>query len=133
MYRNLSTLVLLASLAAAPALAQTNDATADPHAMHHAGTMPMSSMVMPSAFGPYEMTREGSGTAWQPEATPMGGMMIHGEQWTTMIQGFANVTYDHQGGPRRHGVARPRRDHLPGMRAGGHPVDPGRRHPDDHP
>src|SRR3954467_9571356 len=27
------------------------------------------SMAMESAFGPYAMTREGSGTSWQPEAT----------------------------------------------------------------
>jgi hypothetical protein len=79
MHRNFSTLALLASLAAAPAFSQ---------------------MTMPSAFGPYAMTREGSGTAWQPEATPMDGVMIHGEQWMTMVHGFANVTYDHQGGPR---------------------------------
>jgi len=57
-------------------------------------------MSMQSAFGPYGMTREGSGTSWQPEATPMEGLMLHGEQWMTMIHGFANLTYDHQGGPR---------------------------------
>ena len=58
------------------------------------------SMQMPSAFGPYSMSREGSGTSWQPDATPMDGSMLHGGSWMTMIHGFANAVYDHQGGPR---------------------------------
>ena len=57
-------------------------------------------MSMASPFGPYAMTRDGSGTSWQPEAAPMDGMMWHGEQWMVMAHGFANVIHDDQGGPR---------------------------------
>ena len=50
--------------------------------------------------GPYTMTREGSGTSWQPDSTPMGGIhATHGE-WMTMLHAMAAVVYDHQGGPR---------------------------------
>ena len=34
-------------------------------------------MDMPAAFGPYPMTREASGTAWQPDASPMAGMQAN--------------------------------------------------------
>jgi hypothetical protein len=55
---------------------------------------------MPGMFGDYPMTREASGTSWQPESSPHEGIMaMHGE-WMTMTHGFANLIYDHQGGPR---------------------------------
>ena len=66
--------------------------------MDSAETTP--TMNMQSQFGPYPMTREGSGTAWQPDATPQDGIMMHSHGWMTMVHGFANVVYDHQGGPR---------------------------------
>jgi hypothetical protein len=46
------------------------------------------------------MSRESSGTAWQPDAAPHPG--IHGTlgEWSTMTHGFATAIYDHQGGPR---------------------------------
>jgi hypothetical protein len=51
-------------------------------------------------YGPYAMTREASGTSWQPQATPMDGLMrMHGE-WMGMVHGFADLIYDDQGGPR---------------------------------
>jgi hypothetical protein len=57
-------------------------------------------MGMPGMYGGYDMTREASGTSWQPDSTPMGG--IHGMTgaWLTMLHGYADVVYDHQGGPR---------------------------------
>jgi hypothetical protein len=57
-------------------------------------------MAMTSALGPYSMTRDGSGTSWQPEATPMEG--IHGTHgaWSLMAHGFVNAIYDKQTGPR---------------------------------
>jgi hypothetical protein len=66
-----------------------------------------SSMSGPSAmtgmaglYGPYELTREGSGTAWQPDSTPMSG--LHGARgaWMGMVHGFVNLIYDDQGGAR---------------------------------
>ena len=55
---------------------------------------------MPSALGPYSMTREGSGTSWQPDATPMAGVHFTEGDWTLMAHGFVNVVYDRQSGPR---------------------------------
>ena len=62
------------------------------HAMSHAG--------MKGYYGSYSMTREASGTAWLPESSPMEG--IHGMygDWMTMVHGYANLIYDHQGGDR---------------------------------
>lgn len=55
---------------------------------------------MESSFGPYSMNRDGSGTSWQPDATPMGGWMGMKGDWMLMAHGFANAVYDHQSGPR---------------------------------
>jgi len=64
--------------------------------MDHAGM----TMDMRSALGPYPMSREGSGTSWQPASVPMEG--IHGMRgdWMVMAHGFFNFIYDHQSGPR---------------------------------
>jgi hypothetical protein len=57
-------------------------------------------MAMHGAFGAYPMTREASGTTWQPEATPMDGVHLMAGDWMAMWHGHANLVYDHQGGPR---------------------------------
>ncbi len=55
---------------------------------------------MSGLYGRYDMTRESSGTSWQPDSTPTEG--IHGMQgaWMTMLHGFVDAIYDAQGGPR---------------------------------
>jgi hypothetical protein len=55
---------------------------------------------MTGALGPYPMTRDASGTAWQPESTPMEA--IHGQLggWGTMLHGFINLAAADAGGPR---------------------------------
>ena len=53
-----------------------------------------------SAFGPYAMSREGSGTSWQPDATPMPGMHRTEGDWSLMAHGYLNAVYDRQTGPR---------------------------------
>lgn len=60
----------------------------------------MSGMTMPAAFGPYPMTREASGTAWQPDAGPMQGVMRMAGDWTLMGQAMLNGVGDSQGGRR---------------------------------
>jgi hypothetical protein len=55
---------------------------------------------MAGMFGPYPMTREASGTSWQPDATPMIGTQGMNGPWMTMWHGYVNAVYDHQGGPR---------------------------------
>jgi hypothetical protein len=57
-------------------------------------------MQMMGLFGPYSMTREGSGTSWQPDSTPMDGLMRMSGPWMGMVHGFVNAIYDDQGGPR---------------------------------
>lgn len=51
-------------------------------------------------YGQYAMTREASGTSWQPDATPMEGLHRMIGPWSTMWHGTVNLVYDHQGGPR---------------------------------
>ena len=46
---------------------------------------------MPGFYGPYSMKREASGTSWQPEATPMGGLHIMQGDWMFMIHGSADL------------------------------------------
>ncbi len=55
---------------------------------------------MTGALGAYAMTRDASGTSWQPESTPMEA--IHGQygDWATMLHGFINFAATDAGGPR---------------------------------
>ena len=55
---------------------------------------------MAGALGPYAMTREASGTSWQPEAAPMEGIMLMPDDWTIMLEGRALAIADSQSGPR---------------------------------
>lgn len=55
---------------------------------------------MTGAFGPYPMTREASGTAWEPDASVHEGLHITRGPWMLMLHGVLDAVYDHQGGPR---------------------------------
>ncbi|HET7922471.1 MAG TPA: hypothetical protein VFM15_06920 [Gammaproteobacteria bacterium] len=57
-------------------------------------------MAMPGALGQYPMSREASGTSWQPGSTPVDGVMSMDGDWMTMIHGYVNQVHDYQGGPR---------------------------------
>ena len=57
-------------------------------------------MAMTGALGPYPMTRESSGTAWQPDTSEHMGCMSMSGGWTLMAHGVLNLVYDHQSGPR---------------------------------
>lgn len=46
------------------------------------------------------MTREASGTAWQPDASEHMGLMGSAGGWTLMAHGTLNLVADTQGGPR---------------------------------
>lgn len=52
------------------------------------------------ALGPYPMTREASGTAWQPDSSEHMGLMASAGDWTLMGHGVLNLVFDHQGGRR---------------------------------
>lgn len=57
-------------------------------------------MTMHGDLGPYPMTREASGTSWQPDVSlPMGEHVMLGE-WMVMGHLLLNTVYDWQDGPR---------------------------------
>src|SRR5262245_21234633 len=60
----------------------------------------MHGMEMTGTLGPYGMSREASGTSWQPDAARHEGMHLMAGPWMLMLHGFADVVYDDQGGPR---------------------------------
>ena len=57
----------------------------------------MSSMKMNSQYSlDIPMNRDGSGTSWVPDETPMYAYMIHGKKWMTMIHGSFFFRYNNQ-------------------------------------
>ena len=120
-------LILAATLAApVTTVAQTRDRALDPHAGHvmapdapvstarerrppsegeNGAHMAMGSMRMAGMMGgqlaAYPMTRDASGTAWQPDSSRMDGVMLNlGSGWSGMAHGYGALVYDDQGGPR---------------------------------
>ena len=55
---------------------------------------------MSGLYGRYDMTRESSGTSWEPDSTPMTGIHRMQSGWMTMAHGYLDAIYDDQGGPR---------------------------------
>ena len=55
---------------------------------------------MQGDLGSYPMTRDASGTSWQPDSSPMQGVMGEAHGWALMGDGYATLSYDDQGGPR---------------------------------
>jgi hypothetical protein len=51
-------------------------------------------------LGPYAMTRDASGTSWQPEASGMGGLHATLGSWRVMVHADAFGVFTRQGGPR---------------------------------
>ena len=79
------------AFAAAPA-ASTDEDGATAEQQHHMG--------MSAALGAYPMTREASGTAWQPDSSVHGGVRIEAGEWMVMSHARLNAVYDRQQGPR---------------------------------
>ncbi len=53
------------------------------------------------AFAGIPMQREGSGTSWLPDASPMeGAHSAAGNGWSRMLHYRLGIAYDHQSGPR---------------------------------
>ena len=71
--------------------AQPGAATAGYHGGHGGGI---------GALGPYPMSRESSGTAWQPDTSAHSGWMSKSGEWEFMAHAVLNLVYDHQGGAR---------------------------------
>jgi len=56
--------------------------------------------AMRGAFGPYTMSREASGTAWQPDSSLHEAAETTAGAWMLMLHGVVNGVYDWQEGPR---------------------------------
>jgi hypothetical protein len=62
--------------------------------------MDMSAMPMAGVLGPYPMTREASGTSWQPDAAAHQGLHATLGGWELMGHALLNGVFDSQSGPR---------------------------------
>lgn len=88
--------ILLLTLLFFTPIAQAQDESmqmdmSSPEHMHH---------MMKGFYGEYSMYREGSGTSWVPESSPMNFIHWMPNDWMIMIEGNANFVFDHQGGDR---------------------------------
>jgi hypothetical protein len=57
-------------------------------------------MAMHGLLGGYAMSREASGTSWQPDAAPHSGIHLMADDWMVMLHGRINGIADWQSGPR---------------------------------
>ncbi len=79
----------------------------DMHGMDHSKPDAGSDMAgmdmshpMTGALGFYSVSREASGTSWQPDASEHEGLHITRGPWMVMLHGLLNGVYDRQSGPR---------------------------------
>ena len=98
-------IALLVLMSATPAVAQSMPGMNHdmPGMNHDMPGMDMSShgMTMHGLLGGYGMSREASGTSWQPEAAPhVGIMLMPGDDWMVMLHGKVTGVADWQSGPR---------------------------------
>jgi len=56
--------------------------------------------MMTGALGSYPMSREASGTSWQPDSSTHGGIYAMTDDWMLMGHALFNGVYDWQQGPR---------------------------------
>jgi hypothetical protein len=70
------------------------------HSDHDMSGMSMPGMQMKATLGSFPMTREASGTSWQPDTSPHEGWHQQFEEWSVMSHGAINLNYDRQDGPR---------------------------------
>jgi len=69
-------------------------------AAHDMAGMADAGHPMTSPLGPWPMTRDASGTSWQPDDSIHAGVhTVHGD-WTIMSHALLNVVADRQSGPR---------------------------------
>jgi len=80
-----------------------DETTANAHAGHDMA-MPEGMVMTKSGWrgvlGSYGMTREASGTSWQPDSSMHDGIHLASGDWTFMIHGNVDLVYDWQEGPR---------------------------------
>lgn len=56
--------------------------------------------AMSGTLGQYPMSREASGTSWQPDSTAMEGIHFQSGEWMNMFHGYAYGIYNKQEGDR---------------------------------
>ncbi|MFA5275655.1 MAG: hypothetical protein WC417_02040 [Candidatus Omnitrophota bacterium] len=56
--------------------------------------------MMTGMYGQYPMTREASGTSWQPDSTPLQGLNFMHKEWMLMMDAHVDAIYDKQNGKR---------------------------------
>jgi hypothetical protein len=81
---------------AMPGMASPAPAADDMAAMDHSGH----AMASTGLFGAYPMTRDASGTSWQPDTSAHGGVHATRGDWQVMGHAAFNAVYDSQGGRR---------------------------------
>lgn len=69
----------------------------DPHAGHDMAGM---DHAVTSPMGPWPMTRDASGTSWQPDLSEHGGVHTSRGDWSFMGHAQINLVQDWQNGPR---------------------------------
>ncbi len=82
------------ALVASPAFAQ------DMGGMNMPGMASMPAMVETGTLGAYPMSRDASGTSWQPDATEHRGIHLMDGKWMFMLHARVLGIYDSQSGPR---------------------------------
>ena len=92
---------LLAS-AAFPLMAQDHAAH---HAHGHDSHEGHAAMAAAGVLGRYPMSRDASGTSWQPDATPMDGIHFNRGRWSGMLHGSIVTASGDSEGPRGGGDA----------------------------
>lgn len=76
------------------AFSQHHDHDANTHQAKHPDT---ASVLMSHAFSlNLPMNRNGSGTGWLPDASPVYGYMLHAKKWMYMVHGNIFVRYNDQ-------------------------------------
>lgn len=70
------------------------------HQGHDMSVMAHGDRPMTSALGPWPMTRDASGTSWQPDVSEHAGIHTTRGAWSFMTHALLNLTYDGQNGPR---------------------------------
>ena len=84
--------------ASPPDTARATHAHQPAPAMRHDGGHPHAGV--PAFYGPYAISREASGTAWQPESSSHEGWHVIRGAWSLMLHGFAFAVADRQSGAR---------------------------------
>lgn len=84
------------ALLATPAAFSAEEHTG--HSMH--GEAAHDEHAMRAFYGAHAMSREASGTSWQPDAAPHAGRMFSAGAWQGMLHGFVQLAYTDQQGPR---------------------------------